>query len=197
MGNGMVVYLIRHGKTMGNSQGRYIGRTDEHVLKQELEKLAGRRGRLRELIDPDVVFVSPMLRCRETADVLFPGIGASVVQDFRECDFGIFENKTYDELKGLDEYREWLKTNGTGAFPQGEDTASFKERCVKAFFGAVGDCANTCSTAVMVVHGGVIMAVLEAIEDTHDFYRWHCGNGEGFGVELIDGRCAKVWKLCY
>lgn len=63
----MKIYLIRHGKTMGNTRGRYIGRTDEPLLEEEQKKL-------KESSYPQVetVFVSPMLRCRQTAAAIFP-----------------------------------------------------------------------------------------------------------------------------
>ena len=35
----MICYLIRHGATHGNLEGRYVGRTDEPVLPLELKKL--------------------------------------------------------------------------------------------------------------------------------------------------------------
>ena len=37
-----------------------------------------------------------MLRCRESAKILFPKQSISVVSDLRECDFGRYENKNFD-----------------------------------------------------------------------------------------------------
>ena len=63
------ILLIRHSMTAGNKLGRYIGaRTDEPLCEEGI--------RLLENISyPPVqrVFVSPMRRCRETAEILFPG----------------------------------------------------------------------------------------------------------------------------
>lgn len=37
----MKVYLIRHGKTAGNQEARYVGSTDESILEEERTRLAG------------------------------------------------------------------------------------------------------------------------------------------------------------
>ena len=61
------IFLIRHGATPGNLEGRYIGRTDEAL------SAAGREDILRHQYPPvDLVFTSPMRRCRETAALIYP-----------------------------------------------------------------------------------------------------------------------------
>ena len=91
----MDVYLIRHGKTKGNLEGRYIGTTDEPLCeegKQSLMQMAD----AKKYPAVEALFVSPMLRCRESAKILFPKQSISVVSDLRECDFGRYENKNFD-----------------------------------------------------------------------------------------------------
>ena len=81
----MDVYLIRHGKTKGNLEGRYIGTTDEPLCeegKQSLMQMAD----AKKYPAVEALFVSPMLRCRESAKILFPKQSISVVSDLRECD---------------------------------------------------------------------------------------------------------------
>ncbi len=57
-----------------------------------------RRKAAGEYPEADLVFVSPMRRCLETAEVLYPGQEPVVIEEFRECDFGLFEGK----LSGID-----------------------------------------------------------------------------------------------
>ena len=81
-------FLIRHGKTQGNLEHRYIGnRTDEPLCEQGIAELKTKHYPMVQR-----VFVSPMKRCLETAALLYPGVPVDVVDDFRECDFGDFEN---------------------------------------------------------------------------------------------------------
>ena len=81
--------LIRHGQTQGNMEHRYIGcRTDESLCEQGASALQARKY-------PPVkkVYASPMKRCLETAAILYPDVPVEIIENFRECDFGDWENK--------------------------------------------------------------------------------------------------------
>lgn len=168
----MTVYLIRHGQTRGNLERRYIGSTDQPLCAQGREALAGKRPPAVEK-----VYVSPLRRCRETAALLYPDMPQEVVEDLRECDFGAFENHTYEELKDDPAYRNWLDTAGASAPPGGESKASVARRTAAAFRAIA---AGPEERIALVIHGGTIMALLEALEDGHAFYRWQAPNGGGF-----------------
>jgi alpha-ribazole phosphatase len=127
----------------------------------------------------DRVYVSPLRRCRETAEILFPGQSVQVVEDFRETDFGAFEGHTYEELKDDPAYRNWLATNGAAAPPGGESKESQQRRTVSAFL-AVSQNWGEDETAALVVHGGTIMALLEALEPSCQFFRWQAESGGGY-----------------
>ena len=68
--NQIELYLIRHGMTLGNVEHRYIGRqTDEPLSedgRQQLEKRKDQWAQVCRTWDMPYVFVSPMLRCRQT-----------------------------------------------------------------------------------------------------------------------------------
>ena len=112
------LYLIRHGKTYGNTLGRYIGTTDEELCEEGREALKRlKAGRDFAAARPDVVYASPLKRCVQTAEILFPEIPVKLVPDLRECDFGAFENKNYKELSGNAAYQAWIDSGGTLTFP--------------------------------------------------------------------------------
>lgn len=131
----MELVMIRHGRTKGNTENRYIGTTDEPLLASEAERLSAKRKLLEEMrMDhPDILLVSPMRRCLETAAILFPESEPVIVPDFRECDFGEFENKNYQELSGNVDYQHWIDSGGRLPFPGGESMSSFQERVCRAF----------------------------------------------------------------
>lgn len=131
----MELVMIRHGRTKGNTENRYIGTTDEPLLASEAERLLAKRETLEEMrMDhPDILLVSPMRRCLETAAILFPESEPVIVPDFRECDFGEFENKNYQELSGNVDYQRWIDSGGRLPFPGGESMSSFQERVCRAF----------------------------------------------------------------
>lgn len=148
--------LIRHGQTQGNLERRYIGcRTDEPLCAQGWRSIA-------PSLYPRVsrVFVSPMLRCTQTARLLYPDLVPEMVDDLRECDFGAFENLCYEELNGRADYQHWIDSGGQLPFPGGESRSAFSKRCVQAFerlrqLEPSRDCA-------IIAHGGTIMAIMEA-----------------------------------
>ena len=59
------IAMIRHGKTYGNTLGRYIGVTDEPLCEEGKKELEHKTMDTVELL-----FVSPLKRCLETADIL-------------------------------------------------------------------------------------------------------------------------------
>jgi len=188
----MKLYLIRHGATMGNLEKRYVSSTDEAVLPEELEQLGKRK-----MPQVSQVWVSPSLRCRQTAKVLYPQYEQVVVEAFRECDFGIFEYKNYRELNGNPDYQRYIDSGGETAFPGGESKGEFCARCVKAFgelVQSVKECISEdldrCSekgdgAVAIVAHGGTLMAILDRFSVPHrDYFEWHAANGSGFVAEL-------------
>ena len=188
------LYLIRHGQTPGNKLQRYIGTTDEPLStegKEFLEKLTYPM--------PEALYVSPLCRCVETAGILFPGKSFHIIEELSECDFGKFEYKNYLELSGDMEYQHFIDTMGAEGFPGGESTETFKARTVKAFREILArffrETEDPDKTLVFVVHGGTIMAVMEALaKERKSYYDWQVGNGEGiFGeIETPDGRIGQV-----
>ena len=181
--------LIRHGETQGNKLKRYIGkRTDEPLCPEAGNMLA-------QLAYPEVqaVYASPMIRCTQTAGILFPGKKLNIIDELAECDFGEFENKNYQELDGNEHYQSWIDSGGLLPFPGGESREEFKRRNVTGFQKAVNGCLrNGISLAALVVHGGTIMAVLSSLTGG-EYFDFQVKNGEGYEtvLECIQGR----WKM--
>lgn len=173
----MTVYLIRHGKTQGNVERRYIGSTDQPLCSQGRAELRNKTGP-----EADRIIASPLLRCRETAEILYPGKGVEIVDDLRETDFGAFENHTYEELKDDPQYRAWLDGAGEAAPPGGESKGEQQARTVRAFRSVMAACGED-ERVAFVVHGGTIMCLLEALEPSHRFYDWQAPNGGGYACD--------------
>ena len=171
----MKVILIRHGKTQGNIEKRYIGTTDEPLSQIGIEEI-----KKHQYPKCDLLFASPLLRCLETAKVIYPEKKPTVVADLIEMDFGDFENKNYEELKDNPAYQKWLDSNGKMAFPNGELPADFKNRCVKSFMEIMNG-INSEESVAFVVHGGTIMAIMSQLMDNPaDYYSYQVENGNGY-----------------
>ena len=171
----MKILFIRHGLTAGNIEKRYIGRTDEPLCSEGIAQLYELK-----LPSCETIVCSPMKRCIQTAEILFPQRGYIITEEFRECDFGDFEGMNYNELSHNADYQKWIDSGGTLPFPKGEAPEDFRRRCVKAFEDIVKSLGGAASVA-FVVHGGTIMSILEKYAVPHrDYFDWHCENGHGY-----------------
>ena len=87
------IHLIRHGQTQANNDGRYIGRTDEPLSPEGLMQLLSMKQQY-DYPGGARFFTSPLTRCRQTLEVLYPGCHAEVVDGLAECDFGEWDGKS-------------------------------------------------------------------------------------------------------
>ena len=175
------LWLIRHGQTPGNKLQRYIGVTDEPLSPEGIAYL-----QTLSYPKPEMVFVSPMRRCVQTAGILFPDQKLQIIDKLSECDFGEFENKNYLELGDNPAYQAWVDSGGRLPFPGGESREEFKHRSILGFQTAVRTCLRKRSqTAALVIHGGTIMNLMEEYcEEKRAFYEWAVSNGNGYLVEI-------------
>lgn len=183
----MKIIMIRHGATKGNKEGRYVGWTDEGITHDSKRLLEEWHEKDRIFFKVTDVVISPLLRCRQTADILFPGRAAIEVPELRECNFGDFEYKNYKELNGNPVYQRYIDSNGETGFPNGETKAQFQNRCIKGFCNVMKRYEESAPDMVaFVVHGGTVMALLDAYSSPHkDYYEWHIHNGEGLIMDLF------------
>jgi alpha-ribazole phosphatase len=197
------IFCIRHAKTQGNLEKRYIGTTDEELSATGIEELTRNK---EQYPDVDIVFSSPMKRCIQTARLLYELKKIHIVSALRECDFGIFENKNYEELKDNPQYQAWIDSydrNNTSfgkggktdipdeenSIPYGENAGQFKKRCCEAFESIIDTMeSKNVETAAIVAHGGTFMAILEKYSpEGQSFFRWQLGNGDMLELS-VDGR---------
>ena len=168
------ILLLRHGQTPGNALRQYIGVTDEHLSPEGIAQLSA-------LAYPpaDTVYVSPMLRCRETAALLFPGAELISVEGLQEMDFGCFEGRSFLDMEHDPDYRAWVDSGCESPVPGGEDKAGFTDRCCAAFLSVLD--SSDAETLTFVVHGGTIMSVLSRFAvPARGYYGWFTPNGHGF-----------------
>ncbi|MFI3209235.1 MAG: histidine phosphatase family protein, partial [Eubacteriales bacterium] len=172
----MKLYFVRHLKTKGNYEKRYIGCTDESIAFNGDEQL---NYKLPEY--PDKIYASPMKRCIQTAHFLYPERKVCTKERLKEMNFGEFENHTYEELKDNKNYQDFIQgiENPIG----GESRTSFKERCLRVFHEITTECKPE-EEIVIVCHGGTIMAIMEKLEVQHrSFYDYQIPNGGVYECE--------------
>lgn len=152
--------IIRHGMTEANDTGIYIGSTDLPLSGKGAADLASKAD---EFDYPHVhhVYSSPLRRCTETAEILFPLAPMNTVDDLRELDMGVFEGKTVDELIARDDYKAWLRGGKESRPPNGESLEELTARTYKALHEIITDMMNEGIThAAVITHAGLISNML-------------------------------------
>lgn len=185
------LHLIRHGLTAGNLEGRYIGSgTDLPLCDEGRAQLTGLKQRLSYPEVP-LVFVSPMLRAKQSADLLFPGVRQLELEDLREMGFGKFENRKVEELVHDPEFSRWIDPT-SHAVPEGaEDRIAFYQRTGEMLMKMFEYMLRThTEEAACVTHGGVIMSMLaqHALPQRKP-EDWMTDPGAGYSVRLD----AEMW----
>lgn len=180
--NQIRLVLIRHGATKANAEHRYLGKTDEPLSKEgEIQLEEYKKQKLCP--DIDFLFASPMKRCVQTAEILYPDVSPVLIKEWEEMDFGAFEGKNYMELQDDKRYQKWIDSNGTLPFPEGESREEFITRCEKGFRGMLEKVKQIKEeghkTIGMIVHGGTIMALLSKY-GKGDYFDYQVANGSGY-----------------
>jgi alpha-ribazole phosphatase len=184
----MNVILMRHGRTAGNIDRRYNGRTDEPLCAEGI-KLAIAGG-----ADPGVrsLYVSPLKRAVETARIKFPNASHVICADLREMDFGDFEGRTADEMADDPAYIAWLDSNCTLRCPNGDQLGEFSDKVCRAFDAIVRLCIDKGERQLVIVaHGGSLMAILSRYgQPTRQYQEWYMDNCCGFRGTIDEAQWA-------
>ena len=175
----MLIWLIRHGETGYNKEKRYQGQTDIPLSAE------GRAAIKRAHFNPELVYTSPLSRAVETADILFPESPKVRVEGIMEMDFGIFEGRNYIEMETDPDYRQWIDSEGKMQCPGGESLAEFSQRANGAMDVLIKETLDAGrGSLVVVTHGGVIMAWMEAhIPSEKTYWEWLPVNAGGYLLE--------------
>ena len=173
---------MRHGQTSSNAFRRYLGSTDEPL--SELGKAQAHEAGVVERVSR--VYVSPLVRARQTAAICFPRAWQVIVDDLREMNFGAFEGRSADEMADDAEYRAWVDGECRGTCPGGEGRDAFTARIAR---GVEAVCADAWErgydTAVIVGHGGTVMAAMNVlVHEDGSYFRWHVGNCGGYWLDV-------------
>lgn len=87
-----MLYVIRHGKTDWNAKHKLQGRTDI-PLNDEGRLMAERAREEYKDVNFDICYCSPLIRAKETAEILLKGRDVPIITDDRlmEMSFGTYE----------------------------------------------------------------------------------------------------------
>ncbi|MCH0564132.1 MULTISPECIES: histidine phosphatase family protein [unclassified Streptomyces] len=127
--------LVRHGETIWHAENRYTGRSDIPLTprgREQAEQLAAWAKRAR----PDALWVSPLLRARDTARPVAEATGLEPREDprLREIDFGRGEGLTTADMRDVfpEQLAAFQADPALHHLPDGERPADAVERGMAA-----------------------------------------------------------------
>jgi broad specificity phosphatase PhoE len=185
------VYLARHGQTAYNKEGRFQGQQEvplDDTGRAQAAQLAERAAAYRFV----ALCCSPLLRARETADIVSRRIGLEPREDARlmETDAGDWTNRTFAEVQAQapEQFAAFVAGDGAFAFPGGESFAHQELRV-----GAALEQIEQGELPVLVVcHGMVIRAALSVRIGRWLPYGQRVPNGALVPLEPTDAELAEL-----
>jgi probable phosphoglycerate mutase len=149
--------LLRHGETDWNRELRFQGHVDVSLNAIGLEQAR----RLAQRLAGETahhIYVSDLMRARQTADPVSHQLGLPAVSDaaLREQSFGRVDGMRVDDIKAQypQAWEGWLQFHADYSMPEGETTRQFHARVMDAVQRIVA--AHRGQTLVVVTHGGVL-----------------------------------------
>jgi len=159
----MHLYLIRHGETYSNAQGRIQGQT-ENPLSPLGERQALATARSLRSVPIDTLFTSPLARARRTAEILTEEmhLPLQVEDSLMEIHAGVFQGLLWTECEARfpDAAAAWAREDPEFVIPGGESRRQLIERGTQA----LSDIRTQGFEHVVVVsHGGLLAAALKGL----------------------------------
>lgn len=190
------VYLFRHGLTKGNLNAQYIGHTDYPLTTDSIQSLKSIKAKYH-YPKVDAVFVSPLKRAMQSADIMFDKNNKIVIDNFIEYNFGEFEECTAEDLKDNDEFRAWLHGDIYSKPPFGESNAEFVQRICDAFEKVVDGCIKAGMENIAIVsHAGVLMTILSCYGlPEAPMAHWQMDAGYGYKLRITPSLWMKARKI--
>ena len=189
----MKLAMIRHGMTDALEKHLYYGATDISLNEKGTEELV--RFREEGVYAPFKdfrIYTSGMIRTEQTLELILGKVDHVIEPRFREMDFGIFELKSYEDLKDRDDYQYWLSDIDNIPCPGGGESAGdFGRRVLEAADEIIAKGEDS----LFVIHGGVISKIMQRFFPGRivNYYEWTPDSGKGY-IVTIGGADNISWK---
>ncbi|MBK7581943.1 MAG: histidine phosphatase family protein [Myxococcales bacterium] len=165
----MDILLVRHGESEANAEGRLQGSLDYPLSERgraqarQLARWLGHNG-----VAWDAAYTSPLLRARQTAEILTTARGevdASIEPDLAELRAGSLEGLTRDEIEAR--HSEYVKRGVTdlGDFSEfgGESYDEVQVRVERLLGVLIARHRAADARVLLVAHGGVNFQLLKRL----------------------------------
>lgn len=174
----MILYVVRHGEAVWNTQNKICGRTDSPLTDKGRAQAAALAPKIPKV---DRVLCSPLSRARETAEILTKGTGLEIQIEPRliEQNFGSFEGMD----RGTPAFIA-AKKEPACHFPGGESSFQTAARVYSLLDELKAE--NSEETVLLVCHGAVMRIIETYFRDMplDEFYHFSPANCTAVRYEL-------------
>ena len=157
----MKLYLLRHGQTLWNVEGKIQGKTDI-PLNETGVRQAKLLAKAIERYEIGEVYSSPLKRALQTAELLAgqKGLAVRTAKQLEEVDFGLWEGLGWEEVAAAypEQYAGWAKDPTLWPPNGGETRESCQRRCREILDQIT---ARPKGDTAIVAHGGILAYVIE------------------------------------
>ena len=159
---GVKIFLIRHGQTRWNVEGRYQGDKDIELTATGVRQAELAAAYLSRANFSNI-YSSPLRRAVDTAVIINGkrGLEIKVMEDLKEISFGRWEGLRFADIDSRyhGDYQKWLEDPYNNSPTGGENFKELSARTVSAVDSIVAGNRDGSSIA-LVSHGGVILSLL-------------------------------------
>ena len=157
------LFLVRHGENVANLTKEFSHRLVDHSLTDKGREQARQTAAYFADRSIDAIYASPLLRAKETADLIGQGcnLPVAVVEGFRELNVGDLERQPPSaETWGVhrDVVRAWIAGDLDRSFPGGEDYHQLWGRYIAGLEQVLA--GRDDQNIVIVAHGGIFVFTL-------------------------------------
>ncbi|QHQ59463.1 histidine phosphatase family protein [Anaerocolumna sedimenticola] len=193
------IYLVRHGETDWNKEGKFQGCTDINLSKEGTQQAH----LLKEVFNNnfDYIYTSPLSRAVQTAEILCENhkeINPVIVPDLREINFGAWEGLTIKQIREQypAEYQAWRTDEEYANLIGGDLTLRNASNRAKDAILKLAD-KHTGKKTVFVAHGGILKAALIGIFDWKMtmYHRFFLGNTSVTKISIGNSQVPILIKL--
>ena len=172
----MKIYFVRHGETIWNKEKKIQGRSDI-PLNEYGKELGMITAEALKDIPFDVVYSSPLIRAKETAEILVKNRNLVIHEDNRllEMSFGEGEGESLPEIHAHPEMKlhNFIHNPGEYTPPAGGETfEELYDRCKNFIKEIIIPAEKKYDTMLIVGHGALIRGMIHYINNrpSKDFW---------------------------
>lgn len=159
---GSKLFLVRHGQTDWNLEGRYQGITNTKLTAEGMRQ-AELAAKYLSRIKFSGFYASPIGRTVETAEIFkkVMKLDYTIRENLKELNFGKWEGLKFDEIieNYNDDFQNWLKNPFINPPTQGESFLELVKRGEQEINGILSENQDN-SNVLIITHGGLIVAML-------------------------------------